>query len=289
MSSPQDAFSYQPLSESPSGGFKTRLIYLHPGEFIDCIYCTIYHANILERRLQTEYTALSYVWGDATQTKPIQLGYHQLSTSETARTLSSAPSPGADCYKPFQVTTNLERALRHLRDRALERILWVDAICINQADREESFSQVQRMGCVYEKAMEVRIWLGSVSEVCATTPNIQEELENQSRQVPISKGSYTLLSPEEDTGAAMCSKRNIVEIALLKAMDYVMDKDRLLDRETNDNCFPDELQSLGIRIIAMQPWWRRVWVIQSCNAAICKSDIAGSSNWPKIACFKMLH
>ncbi|KAH6857601.1 heterokaryon incompatibility, partial [Alternaria alternata] len=84
------------------------------------------------------YTALSYVWGDAKHTKPIQLGYHQIPT----------------------ITKNLEKALRHLRDRASERILWVDAICINQSDEEEKLSQVQSMGDVYRNAVEVRIWLG---------------------------------------------------------------------------------------------------------------------------------
>jgi hypothetical protein len=271
MSSPRNAFSYQPLSESSRGRFETRLIYLHPGGSNDCIYCTIYHANILERRPQTEYAALSYVWGDATQTRSIQLGYHQLLTSETARTWPSAPSPGADCYKPFQVTINLESALRHIRDRASERILWVDAICINQSDWEERLSQVQWMSSVYEKAVEVRIWLGSVSDVCVSTPNIQEELENyQSRRVPIPRGLCSLLSPEDDTGAILSSERRIIEIALQATMDYVMDEDRLLGHTTNDNCFPDELQALGIRIIAMQPWWRRVWVIQ--EATLSKED-----------------
>jgi hypothetical protein len=270
MGSPQDAFSYQPLSGSSRGGFETRLIYLHPGSFNDCIYCTIYHANILERQPQTEYTALSYVWGDAAQTQAIQLGYHQPLTKGTDRTWPSAPSPGADCYKSFKVTANLEGALRHLRDSASERILWVDAICINQSDREECLSQVQDMGSVYEKAVEVRIWLGSVSDTCVSTPNIQEELETyQSRRVPIPRELYSLLSPEEDTGAVLSSER-ITEIALLAAMDYVMDEDRLFGQETNDNRFPDELQALGIRIITMQPWWRRVWVIQ--EATLAKED-----------------
>jgi hypothetical protein len=259
MSSPRNAFSYQPLSESSDGEFETRLISLRPGGFNDCIYCKIYHANILERRPRTEYTALSYVWGHATPTQSIRLSYHQLLTNETARTWPL----GADCYKSFQVTTNLERALRHLRDRASERILWVDAICINQSDPEELFSQVQGMGKVYKEAVEVRIWLGSVSDICASTPDMHEELENfRSRRVPIPRGSYSLLSPEEDTGAVLSSEKRNIEATLLAAKDYIMDEDRLFGRETNGNWFPNELQALGIRIIATQPWWRRVWVIQ---------------------------
>lgn len=36
-----------------------------------------------------------------------------------------------------QVTTNLEAALRHLRDSDNALTIWVDAICIIQADNEE--------------------------------------------------------------------------------------------------------------------------------------------------------
>ena len=123
------------------------------------------------------------------------------------------------------------------------------------------------MGFAYENAVEVRIWLGSVSDIYVSTPNIQQELGNDRlRRVLIHRRS---LSPEEGTGAVLSSKR-IIDIALLAAMDYVMDEDRLLGQEANDNWFPDELQALGTRIIAMQPWWRRVWVIQ--EATFSKED-----------------
>ncbi|EUC34831.1 hypothetical protein COCCADRAFT_80287, partial [Bipolaris zeicola 26-R-13] len=120
------------------------------------------------------------------------------------------------------------------------------------------------MGFVYKMAAEVRIWLGSVTDVCKSTPNIQEELANyRSRRVPIPKGSYSLLSPEENTDEVLGSEsRLIIRRALLEAMKYVMDDDRLLGQEIRNDCFLDEIQALGMRIIAMQPWWRRVWVIQ---------------------------
>ncbi|RYN98107.1 hypothetical protein AA0120_g2721 [Alternaria tenuissima] len=239
MSNSPDAFSYRPLSRDSFENL--RLIYLHPGGFDDMIYCTIYHANILDRRPQTEYIALSYVWGDATQTHPIQLCYHQLSTSETACTWPSVPSPGVDRYKPFQATTNLEKALRHLRDRTSERILWVDAICINQSDSEEKLSQIQFMQDVYSNAVEVRIWLGSLSDV-------QDVVK-------------------EDTKAFVSCERRDIEIALLAAKDYVMNEDRLPGQEADHKLSPDELQALGMYIIAMQPWWRRVWVIQEATTS----------------------
>ena len=283
MNSPRSAFPYQPLSKPFSGGFEIRLICLHPGDFNDRIYCTISHANILGRQPQEKYTALSYVWGDVTQTQPIQLGYHRPARSwPSARLWPSAPAPGVDCYESFQVTTNLESALRHLRDHASERILWVDAICINQSDWDERLSQVELMGSVYEKAVEVRIWLGSINDVSLSTPNIQEEFENyQSRGALIPRrSSHSLLSPEEDTGAALSSEGRITEMILLAARAYVMDENRLLGQETKDNWFPNELESLGIRIIASQPWWRRVWVIQ--EATLSKEDPVMQCGYIKI-------
>jgi len=200
MSNLRDAFSYQPLPEVP---FEIRLINLYPGGFDDTIYCTIYHVNVDERRPRTQYTALSYVWGDPTQeTKTIQFCYHQPSTTENACTWPSAPFAGADCYRSFQVTTKLERALRHLRDRTSERILWVDAICINQSDVKEKLSQIELMSEVYNNAVEVRIWLGYLNEV-------QEVIEtSQLRPVSIPRRSCSRSFTEEDIGAVLrCKKK----------------------------------------------------------------------------------
>ena len=50
-------------------------------------------------------------------------------------------------------------ALTRLRDRSLERIIWADAICINQGDTEERNIQVQSMAKIYAKASRVIVWL----------------------------------------------------------------------------------------------------------------------------------
>jgi hypothetical protein len=45
-----------------------------------------------------------------------------------------------------------------LEDR--KRLIWADAVCINQADDEEKSWQVRMMGDVYRNADRVLIWLG---------------------------------------------------------------------------------------------------------------------------------
>jgi hypothetical protein len=53
-------------------------------------------------------------------------------------------------------------ALVRYEDRP--RVLWIDAICVNQRDFGERSSQVKRMADIYSKAERVIIWLGTESE-----------------------------------------------------------------------------------------------------------------------------
>ncbi|KAK4897319.1 hypothetical protein LTR27_004839 [Elasticomyces elasticus] len=75
------------------------------------------------------YEALSYVWGDAKVTRPILLNGERK-----------------------DVTANLDYALRLFRARSQEKTIriWLDSICINQADTQERNQQVQIMGDIYQ-------------------------------------------------------------------------------------------------------------------------------------------
>ena len=86
---------------------------------------------------QPEYEALSYVWGGTTDMVPLRV--HQ---------------------DTIYITKNLALALRHLRRMASPRVLWIDALCINQIDIVERNHQVAQMRYIYENAVEVLVWLG---------------------------------------------------------------------------------------------------------------------------------
>lgn len=58
-----------------------------------------------------------------------------------------------------KVSQTLGLALKYLRLER-DRILWIDAICINQKDREERSYQVSMMSLVYTGSKEVCVWLG---------------------------------------------------------------------------------------------------------------------------------
>ena len=61
------------------------------------------------------------------------------------------------------VTASLHAALLRLRNRSIERIIWVDAVCINQQDLKEREQQVHSMAKIYGKAKRVIVWLGEAA------------------------------------------------------------------------------------------------------------------------------
>ncbi|KAK5651477.1 hypothetical protein OQA88_12484 [Cercophora sp. LCS_1] len=87
------------------------------------------------------YVALSYVWGDATITRPI--------VCDSAST---------------HVTLNLEQALSTVWKAHPPMRLWADAICIAQDDVTERSHQVALMGDIYRSASCVLVSLGSALE-----------------------------------------------------------------------------------------------------------------------------
>jgi len=88
-----------------------------------------------------KYEALSYVWGSPTGTIPFSCD-----------------------SKELLITPNCDEALRYLRLSDRSRTLWIDAICIDQGDSEESVlernNQITLMGEIYRNAERTLCWLG---------------------------------------------------------------------------------------------------------------------------------
>jgi hypothetical protein len=132
----QRPYTYSPLIYAPD----IRFVILHPAAFSSPIEISILQTS-LTRRLPFE--ALSYTWGDESTLRPIAMfGVKR---------------------QVLHVTENLEAALRHLRYPNKTRLLWIDALCINQGDLEERSLQVMRMGDIFSRAVNVCIWLGEAA------------------------------------------------------------------------------------------------------------------------------
>ncbi|GAB1316503.1 hypothetical protein MFIFM68171_06713 [Madurella fahalii] len=138
---------YQPLSLPR----EIRLLVLEPGSGADePVRCRLVHVDLLSWR--TRYDALSYTWGDPAVRSTILCD-----------------------GRPTSVTTNLHSALVHLRDPHSPRVIWVDALCINQVDMEERGKQVKKMALIYSRARQVLIWLGEeTSDVVHSLSALQE-------------------------------------------------------------------------------------------------------------------
>jgi hypothetical protein len=123
-------YTLVPLHDSSS---QIRLIELLPGHDTDPIAVRLFVTD----RGCIQYEALSYVWGFRDADLAITVG-----------------------GKPFDVSANLAEALRCLRHNHSPRVMWIDAICINQADNAEKSAQVVMMGDIYRNAADVLIFLG---------------------------------------------------------------------------------------------------------------------------------
>lgn len=134
-------YRYPPLS---SGHDSIRLLRLmpHENETSD-IHCELFEYSLQSSSCKGNhlYDALSYVWGNVREKLPIFIHGHS-----------------------FDVTVNLRAALSHLRNHSLERILWVDALCIDQENQKEKEYQIQFMAKIYSQANRVVVWLGEAAD-----------------------------------------------------------------------------------------------------------------------------
>jgi len=129
------AYQYDPLRYRDS----VRLLKLYPAHTVN----ETLHVDLEEHRLNhvPAYEAISYVWGNPLIKSSVRCSEGILS-----------------------VTQNLAASLTRFRKRDDVRLLWADAVCINQGDVAERNEQVKLMRDIYEHASRVLIWLGSADE-----------------------------------------------------------------------------------------------------------------------------
>lgn len=141
--------TYLPLTSHS----EIRLLLLKPGPRGSPIECSLIHTEIGT----IPYEALAYEWGTQKPNEP---------TIYISDTLHETPN---NLHEPIinaarQIRNNLHDALSRIRLLDEERWLWVEALCINQADNGERTHQVGIMGRIYESANMVIAWSGEGNE-----------------------------------------------------------------------------------------------------------------------------
>lgn len=195
-----ESYAYKPLDLSSDAIRVLRLI--HAPLFDNEIQCELIETYLGD----VPYEALSYTWGS--MAKPLKI---TVDASE------------------LHVTENLYTALRYLRLPYEDRLLWVDAICINQDSDEERGHQVGQMRLVYKMAEGVLIWLG--------TSDVHIDRFFKAMNEPRLKGVMTVGSKAESIKINPGFRAE----------------------------FRHEFQGTFSKLMA-RPWFRRVWILQEVAA-----------------------
>lgn len=128
-----EPFRYEPLDLE---GRSTRLLSLYQQGSSPGLECDLFEVSLEDDWF--EYEALSYTWGSTDLTEPITVN-------------------GRILY----ITENLYNALVNLQLESTARIIWIDAVCIDQQNLKERGHQVQQMGQIYSRADRVIFWLST--------------------------------------------------------------------------------------------------------------------------------
>ncbi|KAM7182800.1 Heterokaryon incompatibility protein (HET) domain containing protein [Rhypophila sp. PSN 637] len=209
---------------------QTRVLTLRGGKDMTTIECWLDELDLDDTGI--EYEALSYCWGDAKKEEltPIYCNGQRL-----------------------DVTPNLKMALNNLRPEQGERRLWVDAVCINQEDKQECAQQVLKMGEIYGRAAKVVVWLGEVWEAYMTAFDILRYLADV----------Y-----DEHTGG--------------QVMKYEEMKNRVarLTMEGYPTSMSFKRAFHIVQEIEAVPWFSRMWVLQELALAQSVTLVGGHQTLP---------
>jgi ankyrin repeat protein len=195
-----DIFVYEPIDlERPA----FRLLHLLRGEG-PAIECMLYQAY-LDGTDTVPYDALSYTWGGTDKTFTVIVN-----------------------GKTFDITENLHSALQRLRSEEIDRVLWVDAICIDQSNERERGHQVQQMCKIYSQAEEVIVWLGQATEETNILMDSLRRLEEHSSILGYRHWDL--------------AQWNTFWLSILRNPGFKPHK--------------------GLDLLLRRPWFRRVWILQ---------------------------
>lgn len=204
-----------------------RLLTLSPGKHDADIHACLSVVSLQNFPLP-EFNALSYVWGDTVLRKPISLNGTVLT-----------------------VTENLEAALRRIREEDEIRVVWVDAICVNQDDVKERNTQVLLMKKIYSQAVKVQVWLG-------------EEEEGDTEAMVF----LTLLSSGEHLFPKGCYEGHGLEESRVS---------NLAREEDKTDCWQ---VILLLNRFMSKPWWSRTWTLQEISLARDVEIVCGGFQVP---------
>jgi len=128
---PRSLYRAIPLSHG-----EIRVLEVAPGDGDDIVKCRMKRISLVNSPVP-KYETISYCWGPPRDSSTIKLEGRQI-----------------------RVPASSEAAVRRMRLNDRPRVLWIDAICIDQSSTTERSAQVAFMATVYSTAKHNLIYLG---------------------------------------------------------------------------------------------------------------------------------
>ncbi|KAK3075966.1 hypothetical protein LTR53_000270 [Teratosphaeriaceae sp. CCFEE 6253] len=185
-----------------------RLLRIQPG--VGPLVVTLEYASLDD---PPEYDALSYCWGAQQQLEPITV----------------------DGNDHFRLSRHLYAAMLRLRRPHRARLIWIDVVCVNQANIQERNRSVQLMWKIYANANRVIVWVGETETQTPTCKRLFAE------------------SAYDESQLVWCTQPGLAALE----HDHVTKK------------LGDVLQTLEWQSATNggDVWWKRLWVIQEFSRA----------------------
>ncbi|KAH7143537.1 heterokaryon incompatibility protein-domain-containing protein [Dactylonectria macrodidyma] len=233
----RDEYKYTPIGQAHS----IRLLELQPATS----WQSPLEVSLCEYSLHAcpEFGALSYTWA----------------TEDGDSSLSKCLECGGGIIK---ITANCEAALVRLRQSEGVRILWVDAVCIDQSNDDEKSLQIALMRQIYSLATWVGLWLGEAS----TT--VDEETSK-----PLSELGMEFM---HDFAVEIADRSNSGQTPFGGELYQEFIKDRRAFQEQGMEVFTPRVQ--GFWDVLHRPWWGRLWVVQELALSQSAHIMCGGSS-----------
>ena len=122
-----------------------RILTVQPGSHLDPVSCIMRETTVKDA---PKYDAISYCWIHSPELMSITV----------------------NGFDDFKVPVHLRACLRRIRHKRDETNIWIDAICINQADEFEKSEQVRQMPKIYGECWQTSIWLGDTEPDVPSCP-----------------------------------------------------------------------------------------------------------------------
>jgi hypothetical protein len=132
----QELLVRSPYSPLNSDLKEIRVLEVDPGVGNDMVVCKLKHISLLDNPVPY-FETISYCWGSPTVRNHVNLN-----------------------GTPTSVPWSSAAALRRLRFTDKPRVLWIDAICIDQSSQSEKSEQVAFMSTIYSMGKQNLVYLG---------------------------------------------------------------------------------------------------------------------------------